>query len=149
MNLDAMHETNKSAVRRLYERVWNLGELDVLDEIVTSDFVGHRSDRPDDLGREALRQSVIALCEAFPNGKFTIEEMVGEGDSVAVRYTARATHKGPFRELQPTGNEIIVEGLALYRIEEGQIAERWEILDQLSLMQQLRSNPADRRVQHV
>ena len=144
-----MPESNKAVVRRLYERVWNLGELDVLDEVVTSDFVGHRSDRPDDLGREALRQSVITLCEAFPNGKFTIEDMVGEGDRVAIRYTARATHKGPFRELAPTGKEIIVAGLALYRIAEGKIAERWEILDQLSLMQQLRSNPADRLIQNV
>ena len=144
-----MPESNKAVVRRLYERVWNLGELDVLDEVVTSDFVGHRSDRPDDLGREALRQSVITLCEGFPNGKFTIEDMVGEGDRVAIRYTARATHKGPFRGLAPTGKEIIVAGLAFYRIAEGKIAERWEMLDQLSLMQQLRSIPADRRIQNV
>jgi len=139
-----MSEENKAVVRRLYERVWNLGELDVLDEVVSGDFVGHRSDRADDLGPEALRQSVITLCEAFPDGKFTIEDMVGEGDRVAVRYTVRATHKGRFRELAPTGNEIIVAGLALYRIAEGQIAERWEIMDQLSLMQQLRANPLER-----
>ncbi len=139
-----MSEANKAVVRRLYERVWNLGELEVLEEVVSRDFVGHRSDRPDDLGPEALRQSVITLCEAFPDGKFTIEDMVGEGDRVAVRYTARATHKGHFRELAPTGNEIIVAGLALYRVAEGQIAERWEIVDQLSLMQQLAANPVER-----
>ena len=91
-----MSESNKAIVRRLYERVWSLGELDVLEEVVSGDFVGHRWDRPDDLGREALRQSVITLCEAFPDGKFTIEDMVGERDRVAVRYTARATHKRTF-----------------------------------------------------
>ena len=87
---------------------------------------------------------MITLCEAFPDGKFTIEDVVGEGDRVAVRYTVRATHKGRVRELAPTCNEIIVAGLALYRIAEGQIAERWEIMDQLSLMQQLRANPLER-----
>ncbi len=142
-----MSESNKAVVRRLYDRVWNLGELDVLDEVVSGDFVGHRSDRADDLGPEGLRQSVVTLCEAFPDGKFTIEDMVAEGDRVAVRYTARATHKGRFRELAPTGNEIVVAGLALYRIAEGRIAERWEIVDQLSLMQQLQSRPTDRRIQ--
>ncbi len=142
-----MGESNKLVVRCLYEWVWNLGELDVLEEVVTSDVVGHRSDRPDDLGREVLRRSVITLCEAFPNGKFDIEDMVEEGDRVAVRYTARATHTGPFRGLAPTGNNITVAGFALYRLAEGKIVERWEILDQMSLMQQLRSRPADRRIQ--
>ena len=137
-----MSEENKAIVRRLYEEVWNLGDLDVLEDIVSADFVGHRSGQPDDLGPEAVRESVVALCEAFPDGRFTIEDMVVEGDRVAVRFTGRATHRGEFRGVQPTGRQITVTGIGIYRIYGGQIVERWENIDQLGLLQQLVAVPA-------
>ncbi len=137
-----MSEQNKAIVRRLYEEVWNLGDLDVVEDIVSADFVGHRSGRPDDLGPEAVRESVVALCEAFPDGRFTIEDMVVEGDRVAVRFTGRATHRGEFRGVQPTGRQVTVTGIGIYRIYGGQIVERWENIDQLGLLQQLVAVPA-------
>ena len=137
-----MFEQNKAIVRRLYEEVWNLGDLDVVEDIVSADFVDHRSGRPDDLGPEAVRESVVALCEAFPDGRFTIEDIVVEGDRVAVRFTGRATHRGEFRGVQPTGRQVTVTGIGIYRIYGGQIVERWENIDQLGLWQQLVAVPA-------
>ena len=137
-----MSEQNKAIVRRLYEEVWDLGDLDVLDEVISADFVGHRSGRPEDLGPEAVRQSVVALCAAFPDGKFTIEDMVAERDRVVVRFTGRATHKGEFRGIAPTGRQITITGIGIYRIAGGRIVERWENIDQLGLLQQLGAVPA-------
>ena len=134
------------AVIRMSERgwrdLWNLGDLDVVEDIVSAYFVGHRSGRPDDLGHEAVRESVVALCEAFPDGRFTIEDIVVEGDRVAVRFTGRATHRGEFRGVQPTGRQVTVTGIGIYRIYGGQIVERWENIDQLGLWQQLVAVPA-------
>ena len=132
-----MSEENKAIVRRLYCRVWSLGDLDVVDEAVSADFVGYRPGRSNILGPEGVKEDVLRMCKAFPDGKFTIEDIVAEGDRVAVRYTARATHRGEFRGMAPTGKEIRVAGMAVYRIARGQIVERWDNLDQLGLMQQL------------
>ena len=137
-----MSEQNKAIIRRLYREVWNLGHLEVLEDIISADFVGHRSGRPDHLGPEAVRQSVVALCEAFPDGRFTIEDMVVEGDRVAVRFTGHATHMGEFQGVEPTARQITVTGIGIYRIDGGQIVERWENIDQLGLLQQLDAVPA-------
>ena len=137
-----MSDQNKATVRRLYDEVWNLGELNALDELLAVGFVGHRSDRGDDIGPDAVKESVLALCAAFPDGKFEIEDMVSEGDRVAVRFTARASHKGEFRGIAATGRRIEVQGIAIYRISGGRIVERWEMMDRLGLLTQLDALPA-------
>ena len=132
-----MSEQNKAIVSRYYEEVWNLGQLEAIDELISERFVGHRSSGADYTGRLSVSDSVNALCAAFPDGKFTIEDVVAEDDKVAVRFTAHATHMGMFRDIPPTGKEIVIAGIRIYRIEDGVIAERWEVIDQLGLMQQL------------
>jgi predicted ester cyclase len=63
--------------------------------------------------------------------------MVAEGDKVAVRATFKATHKGPFMGVPPTGKEISSEGMLIFCIADNKIVEHWSISDQLGLMQEL------------
>ncbi len=137
-----MSEHNKAIVSRYYEEVWNLGRLEVIDKVISEHFMGHRSSDLDYVGPESIRDSVNALCGAFPDGKFTIDDVIAEGDKVAIRFTVHATHMGPFRNIPPTGKQIVITGMRIYRIVDEKIVERWECIDQLGLMQQLSAIPS-------
>ena len=74
---------------------------------------------------------------AFPDMQATIEDMIAEGDKVAVRYTGTGTHKGELMGIPATGKQIAVTGIEIIRIAGGKMVERWEAFDNLSFMQQL------------
>lgn len=86
---------------------------------------------------EALKQHIREFEAAFPRYEFIAEDIVAEGDKVAVRFTARGTHEGQLYDLAATGRSFEVPGLIIYRIENGKIAEFWLQADVMSLMQQL------------
>jgi len=86
--------------------------------------------------------AIIAMMrEGFPDIRWTSEEMISEGDTVAVRFTMRGTHQGTFFGVPPTGTEITVQALALYRLTEGKIAEEHGAPDMLGLLQQIGAFP--------
>jgi predicted ester cyclase len=74
--------------------------------------------------------------------RVTIEDLVAEGDTVVVRDTTRATHRGAFAGIPPTGKEVRVARIALFRLADGRIAEHWGQVDMLGLLQQLGAVPA-------
>ena len=129
-------EENKALVRRLIEEAWNEGNLATIDEILSPDYVLH-IDAPGPPGREGYKQDVTMHRTAFPDLRFTIEDMVAEGDKVVLRATLRGTHKGEYIGIAPTGKQITLTAISIRRIEGGQIAEEWVELDMLGLMQQL------------
>jgi predicted ester cyclase len=88
-------------------------------------------------GRETLKQYFSGLHAAFADLKLPISAIVAEGDKVAVLNSVRGTHKGDFIGLQPTGRKIDAMAFQLYRIENGQLAEHWEVADFSTLMRQL------------
>jgi steroid delta-isomerase-like uncharacterized protein len=73
---------------------------------------------------------------------WTVEEMVAEGDAVAVRYTMRGTHRGDFAGVPPTGKAVVAQSMAFYRLADGQIGEERAHLDMLGILQQLGVAPA-------
>ena len=80
----------------------------------------------------------IALYRtAFPDLRMTIDHLIGEGDLVALDYTATGTHDGPLLGIPPTGKKVTVRGMGLYRLREGKLVEQWGVNDIASLLQQL------------
>jgi predicted ester cyclase len=73
----------------------------------------------------------------IPDLRVTIEELVAEGDKVAVRRAYVGTHRGELLGIPPTGKQVRVSGISIFRLAGGKIAEQWELLDRLALMQQL------------
>jgi steroid delta-isomerase-like uncharacterized protein len=138
-------EQNKAIARRLTEEVFNRGNLAAVDEIMASDYVNHSA--PPNLPRGAAgTKAFVSMFRAgFPDLHITIEDMVAEGDKVAVRHVTRGTHLGVFLGIQPTGRSVEVSGIDMVRISSGQIAEGWGIIDQLGLMQQLGVGPKAQR----
>jgi steroid delta-isomerase-like uncharacterized protein len=82
-------------------------------------------------------QLFVAWGSAFPDAHTTIEEMVGEGDLVAKRWTYRGTHKGEFMGIPATDKKIEMTAITIYRISGGKVAECWWNYDSLGMMQQI------------
>ena len=128
-------EEHKALIRRTYE-VFNQGDFTAFFETFTPDFVLHNGSLAIQ-GLEAFKQLHPMYITAFPDFHFTVEDLVAEGDKVAIRNTTRGTHQGEFMGLPPTGKHWTVAETAISRIAGGKIAEHWTNPDMLGLMQQL------------
>lgn len=136
-------EGNKEVVRRYYEKAFNEGRIEILDEVIAEDVVNHDPVSDETLtpeearGFEGFVRHVEAARKAFPDATVTIEDMIAEGDEVLVRFTFEGTHEGRFVGIEPTGNRIWGTNMVLMRLEDGKIVERWEESDSLDLLRQL------------
>jgi steroid delta-isomerase-like uncharacterized protein len=136
-------EANKALLRRAWDEVYGHGRLDTIEEFVRHDVIAHEPDG-DVRGLEAFTQYLAAYLEAFPDTSVTVEDVIAEGDTVVSRYTVRGTHKGATDEYgPPTGRQLVIEGITLYRFEGGKLAEMWDRYDGLAVMQQLGLMPED------
>jgi len=120
-------------VRRAYELV-NRRELNAFFELLAPEYVEHLP--TGDISLEQLKHYAGTFFDAFPDFSFTIEDMVAEGDKVAVLVTWKGTHKGVFMGIASTGNKIDVTNANLIKIVAGKWVEFWNITD-IRLMQQL------------
>lgn len=128
-------EESKALVRRFFAAIEG-ADFKVFDEIVAERYDDHLAGQSP--GRETLKQYFDGLHAAFSDLKLPISAIVAEGDKVAVLNAVQGTHKGDFVGLQPTGRKIDAMAFQLYRIENGQLAEHWEIADFSTLMRQLK-----------
>lgn len=131
----ATPEAHKQTVRR-YPLAVASGELDVLDEILAEDVVSH-APLGEPRGIPAHKEYEAPVHEAFPDFDVTFEDLVAEGDRVAMRLTIRATHEAELMGVAPTGEPIEFENVVFNRLVDGRIAERWVKPDLFGLMRQL------------
>jgi predicted ester cyclase len=127
-------EENKALVRRFFT-VIESGDLRMFDEIVAEDYDDHLAGQSP--GGRPSSDTSRGLRSAFPDLQLPISAIVAEGDRVAVLNAIRGTHKGEFVGLKATGRRIDAMAFQLYRIQNGQLAEHWEVADFATLMQQL------------
>lgn len=133
-----MTEANKALVKRFFEEVWNQHRIEILEELLTDDFVWHEPYNPDDLcGIDRARQFFEEQFTAFPDYSTTIEDLLGEGDRIALRWLGTGTHRGVLKGLQPTGNTIAIPGISILHCRDGKIAEYWSSLDNFLLLSEL------------
>ena len=135
--MSAVAERSEALVRRFYEEGWNADNIDVYDELVTEDFVDHQALPGLPPGREGFKQLNAMFRSAFPDIVVNVEDVVAEGDLVAVRWTSTGTHKGPLFGIPATGRAVRVNAMVVYRIEDGRLAEGWINRDDLGMMRQL------------
>jgi steroid delta-isomerase-like uncharacterized protein len=128
-------EANKALIREHYDATINAFRPAAIDRQIAADFVDHGS--PESCGPEGVKAHIKALRIAFPDLSVTIEDMVAEGDLVAVRGTWRGTHQGEFRGVPAIGRKVEFGGMVFWRVAGGQIRERWGLIDTPSLMRQL------------
>jgi predicted ester cyclase len=134
-------EENKALIRRLYDEVFLKWNLDVVDELIGPEFVGHEMPPGTPGGPGGFKQFYGLIRSAFPDLRYAVDDLIAEGDKVVVRWTWQCTHKGDFRGIAPTGKRASVTGMAIYRIASGKCVERWVELDLLGLLEQLGAVP--------
>ena len=133
-----MSEENKAIARRWMEELWSQGNSGVADEIIAANYAVHDPGTPGRVGGvEGEKHTVTMYRTVFPDLRFTMEDVVGEGDRVVVRWTTHGTHRGELMGVPPTGKQVVVTGISILRIANGKITEAWVNWDTLTLWQQL------------
>ncbi len=123
-------EENKALVRREQQELWNhTGNLDAAEQLYAAEQA------------EAARQEAADYRRGFPDVANTIEDLIAEGDKVVARWRSRGTHQGEYMDIPPTGKEVEVTGITLYRIQGGKIAEAWNVEDKIGLLRQIGAFP--------
>ena len=108
-----------------------------MDELCSPDIVDHAAPPGVPAGMEGAKQVIEMYLGAFPDLNVTVEDMITEGDKVATNITIRATHKGDLMGIPPSGKQVATEAMEIHRIADGKIVEHWEVLEQVTMMQQI------------
>ena len=136
MNID----DNKQVALRLYELL-NAADAAAVADLVTADYVEHDPLPGQGTGRDGAVDR-FSMIVAGLSAHFTIDDVIAEGDKVAVRWTNSGTHSGEFAGIPATGRTFTIGGIDIYRVRDGLLCEHWHQLDQLSMLGQLGLIPA-------
>ncbi len=131
-------ESIESPVRLMVQEVWSRGDLALVDDLVTEDYVQYDAALPEPVrGPEELKETVAMFREGTPDLTKTIEETIVDGNTVVVPYTATGTHEGEILGVASTGTEIEVQGVFIYRVEDGRLVEGTDLWDAFGLLRQI------------
>lgn len=120
---------------RRYIETWNRGDLQGMAQFWAPDMVHHT--RFGSHGYEAVIAIVSGFMQAFPDLQFEIEDLVADGDRVASRMTARATHLGAYMGMPATGKSVSCSVFGIARVVNGKLVEHWGVTDELHLTEQI------------
>lgn len=139
--VDPLAETNKTVIRRFVARGLNGDDRAVFDELLAADVVVHRAPAGFLPGREGWKQNVATFRAAFPDGRWCIEHLVAEGDTVVARIRVRGTHLGTFLGVPPSGRSVTWTATDIVRIVDGKMVEYESEHDELGLLEQIGARP--------
>ena len=131
-----LRAANKQKVETLFE-TFNRGDLAPIDELVGPSYVGAQGDR----GPAGFKAVVVGLRAAFPDQRYTLDEVVAEDDKVAVRWHWTGTHEGPFRAFPATGKAVTNTGAGVFRLDGGKIVAASLETDRLGFLEQIGAVP--------
>ena len=133
-------EETRAIAQRVMERL-DQRDLDGVLALCTDDAVWHGF-APQPLDNAGYRQAISAFLTAYPDSRFPIDDVIAEGDKVAIRHSLRGTHKAEFQGIPPTGKQVKVNAIATFRVVNGKVAETWLNADILGMLQQLGAVPS-------
>ena len=134
---------NKQIVEEFIGALFTDGDLTAVDRYLDPEFVDHDPPLPDAPdGPEGIRQAAALRRRAFPDWRSDDQQMIAEDDLVVEHFVAHGTHRGSAMGESPTGRDVVLRGINIFRIADGKIMERWGRLDDLGLVQQLGLVPA-------
>ncbi len=128
---------NKQTIQRIYEDCINTGDLARMAEFVDASYVGPNGER----GPEGFAATVAGLRAGFPDIHFTLEDLVADGDRVALRWKWEGTHQNPFRGFEPTGKRVSNTAIAIYELRGGKVVRAWLQTDRLGFLDAMGALP--------
>ncbi|MBB6672193.1 ester cyclase [Cohnella nanjingensis] len=130
-------QQNIETVTAFIEAFWNRSDFDCVDDFLSADYQEHSYQ-----SKEGLKQFAGKILEAFPDKRYSVEEIIAQEEKVLVRMTVKGTHQGVFFGHAPTGNPIDVTLYRQYRVEDGKIAEHRGWIDMITLWSQIKRDIA-------
>jgi steroid delta-isomerase-like uncharacterized protein len=132
------NQQNINLTKKLFEEVFNKGNLHALNELIANNVTLHDPAAPHrNEGLECFKEIEKKYLEAFPNKKVKIDEIFGFEDRVVVRWTCKGVQKGKLDDLDATNKEFKITGISIYLFSNGKITEIWQTWDRLGLFEQI------------
>lgn len=131
-----MSKIHKEVMCRFIDEVVNNRNFSVLNELIHPNYV-YRSPDQELHGPEGIQDLFTAYHVAFPDLHIEIDDLIATDEKVVISFTLTGTHKKDMMGIAATDKQVKVHGVVMSRFEEGKIVEEWEILDQLTMFQQL------------
>jgi steroid delta-isomerase-like uncharacterized protein len=132
----------KAMAQRWFGEVVSEGKLEMVDELCSADYVEHDPFPGTSADIDGLKESITIIRSAFPDIEATADEIIVEGDRLAVRSTMRGTHDGDFMGVPASGKKIEVANYDFVRFEGDKAVEHWGVIDSAALMEQIGAVPA-------
>jgi steroid delta-isomerase-like uncharacterized protein len=133
-----MSLSNKDLVQYLYQKVWNERKLELAEQLISRSHGLHVPvSSGSAVGPEAYKREVKRYLTAFPDLRWSVEELVSEKDKLVAAWTMSGTHKGEFLGLAPTNRKVSLSGITIHQIANGKILDSYALWDILGLFQQL------------
>jgi predicted ester cyclase len=135
-------DNNKQVIRRFFDEVWNQRKLEIADDIFDNDCHTFQL-RSGELatssprGPESIKNHIAEWIDAFPDLRFTVEQMIAEGDRVSTLLLMEGTHTGQWNGIPPVGKYINIRMMTIHRLRNLKIIEDWVIVESLGFFQQL------------
>ena len=140
--------TNVELFRKIIEDGFSKGDVAIVDEIASPDFVEHQYGFTPP-NASSVKRAIVGLHKAFPDFSLTIEELVTADDKVWGRMTARGTQKGQLGPMPPTGKKIEVTVIDIMRFRDGKLVEHWGVPDRFAMMEQLGMKPPPKLIMKI
>jgi predicted ester cyclase len=131
---------NKELLRRFYHEVYVHWNMEMADEVLSPHFISHDWPQGTPAGPQAFRAYYVMFRKAVPDAGYHVDDLIAEGDKVVVRWRMRGTYDGAFPgiDVPPTGQPVTLRGVAIYRVENGKLMERWVVSDLFGLLKEIR-----------
>ena len=130
-------EANKELVRHYIEEVWGQGDSAADERMIAAEYIDLTPPPGIMPDRAGHRENLRHFRTAFPNVRFTTDDLVAEDSTVVVRWTMQAIQQGPFYGRAATNRPCTLTGIDIYRVANGQIREVWHQQDVLGMLRQL------------
>jgi predicted ester cyclase len=137
-----MSKRNVELAHRWFEEVWNQGRLEAIDEMASPEAKGQgQLHHGPPINLQQFRQFAEGLHKAFPGLHVVIEDTIDSKDLVVLRWHADMTHRGSFMGVEPTGRDVRITGITIFRYVRGKLVQGWDNWDQLGLLAQIGAVP--------
>ena len=129
---------NRILIETYFEEVWSSGRVELLDEILTPDYINHTPGSPNPIpGPAGLKPIVLEMRTGFPDLHYDIKDLIITPERIVARTIVRGTHLGSLWGIQPTLKKFEVLQINIEYIKSGKISEHWRVTDEHALLNQL------------
>lgn len=133
----SLEERNKNIVRQTHDEIWSKGNMALINELYSADYVGHWADGSETHGLDTLKETIKKSRTDVPDLTEKIEIIIAQGNWVVTYFHSSGTFSGIIGGIPYNNKKLSVKEMAIYKLIGGKIAEQWTVANNLLVMEQL------------